>query len=165
MDAKDFAAFAAQNPDALKVAASGLIESATKETHTKAHAEGVAEERDRCKRICALTADASVIKANIESGASAASVKDQIFDAQAKRIADLEAKIASGQTTVADGGQKGVPFVAGTDPVAEPDAKADPEARAAWEYDNNKAAFKAKDKESYIKARVAGLTGRMSLVG
>jgi ClpP class serine protease len=156
MDSKAFAAYTAENPEALKAAASGLIEAAVNETHVKAHAEGVTEERDRCLRIASMSGDPKIIARHISSPAA---VKDELFDAQQKRIADLEAKLASGETTIA-----GVGFAPAAETEDKP-ASDDPKAVAAWEFDNDKATFKAKDKDAYVRARTAALTGRMSLVG
>lgn len=161
MDSTQFMAYAAENPGEVTKLAAKQLEQA----HATGHAEGTKAERDRVAAIAGMKGDASILLAAIANGDEPAKVKDSLFDAQAKEIADLKAAIAKGTTTVA--GQQPVTFVVSgstnTDGKPCPDKAADPKGYAAWEFENGKTAWKASTKERYVAARAAELQGNLRI--
>lgn len=153
MDSKEFAAYAAEHPEELAVAASEV----TKTAHARGHTEGVSEERDRCKRIAAMSGDPSVLRKHIDAGSSVAAVRDDLFEAQQAEIKALRDQVAKVQQPTGHAG------VAVAVPAAEPSAKpdgSDPKALAEWEFDNNQTTYKSSNRSAYVNYRVAEMAGR-----
>jgi signal peptide peptidase SppA len=163
MDTERFAAFAAKNPDALRAAASQMIDASCEETSAKA----MAQERERCVCIASMSDDPKVVREHLQAGSDPSVVRNELFEMQKTELSVLREKVKSNAgVSIAQTGvvvdMHGDP----PDPLENvPDGEKDPKALAEWEYDNKQVMFTAKDRAAYVKSRVAALTGTMSLVG
>lgn len=168
MKAEDFTAFAAANPDAAEV--KSVIAKGAKPFK----AEGVTDERNRVLAIldahglkdhpataCITAGDEPETAKRIADVAAAART-----EVQAKAQAALDAankEIDRLKSLAETGGHPGVGAGASNKSSGDAPDGSDPKALAEWEFDNNKATFKASTKERYVNSRVDELTGALRI--